>query len=210
MTEPTEAGRSSSSRAIGPGRAAALVAVLCVLYLAATFADVWYATSRSPGEAAEAAVVLGAAQYNGRPSPVLLRRLDHAAELYDSGVVEVVVVTGGSREGDVTTEAKAGYDHLRARGIPDEDLRLEVQGDSTYTSIAATARFLGREGIVDVILVTDAYHTRRVEMIAEEVGLEAEVSAVGDADLGSMVRETAAVAVGRVIGFRRLDNLKDL
>ncbi len=108
----------------------------------------------------------------------------------------LIVVTGGGQQGDRTTEAKAGYDYLRALGIPDEDLRLEVQGVSTYSSIAAAARFLRSEGIDDVILVTDAYHTRRVEMIASEVGLEAQVSPVGDAGFGPMIRETAAVAAG--------------
>ncbi len=188
-----------------PRRVVALIVVLSSLYVATTFVDIWYATRRSAGGDATAALVLGAAQYNGTPSPVLLRRLNEAAALYEAERVQVVVVTGGQQEGDITTEAKAGYDYLRRQGIPDADLRLEVNGDSTYTSMAAAARFLRREEIDDVILVTDAYHTRRVELIAEEVGLEAEVSAVGEADFGPMMRETVAVSVGRIVGFRRLD-----
>ncbi len=193
---------------IRPSRAIGLVTLLAFLYLATTFVDIWFATRRSAEGTAPAALVLGAAQYNGTPSPVLVRRLDEAALLYENERVQLVVVTGGQQEGDTTTEAKAGYDYLRGQGIPDDDLRLEVQGDSTYTSIAAAARFLRNEQISDVILVTDAYHTRRVELIAEEVGLTAEVSAVGEADLGPMIRETIAVSVGRVVGFRRLDSLK--
>ena len=193
---------------IRPSRAIGLVVLLTALYLATTFADIWLATRRTAEGTAPAALVLGAAQYNGTPSPVLLRRLDEAALLYEAERVELVVVTGGQQPGDSTTEAKAGYDYLRSVGIPDRDLRLEVQGDSTYTSMAAAARFLRDEQIADVILVTDAYHTRRVELIADEVGLTAEVSAVGEADLGPMVRETIAVAVGRVVGFRRLDSLR--
>jgi vancomycin permeability regulator SanA len=177
-------------------------------YIGATFVDIWFATRRSADGDASAALVLGAAQYNGTPSPVLVRRLDEAAALYESDRVQLIVVTGGQQEGDVTTEAKAGYDYLRQQGIPDGDLRLEVQGDSTYTSMAAAARFLRNEEIDDVILVTDAYHTRRVELIAGEVGLSAEVSAVGDADFDEMARETVAVSVGRVVGFRRLDRLR--
>ncbi len=188
-------------------RAITLVLVLLALYLIFTFVDIWFATQRSSEDAASAAVVLGAAQYDGSPSPVLLRRLDEAASLHDRDRVDLIVVTGGGQAGDRTTEAKAGYDYLRARGVPDEDLRLEVQGDSTYSSMAAAARFLRSEGVDDVVLVTDAYHTRRVEMIASEVGLEAQVSPVGSADFGPMIRETAAVAVGRLIGFRRLDAL---
>lgn len=192
---------------IRPARAALLVVLLFVGYVGATFVDIWFATRRSAEGEASAALVLGAAQYNGTPSPVLVRRLDEAADLYESDRVELVVVTGGQQEGDVTTEAKVGYDYLRKQGIPDSDLRLEVQGSSTYTSMAAAARFLRNEKIDDVILVTDAYHTRRVELIAGEVGLIAEVSAVGDADFSELLRETVAVSVGRVMGFRRLDRL---
>jgi len=192
---------------IRPSRAIALIVLLTFGYLLTTFADIWIATRRTAEGDASAALVLGAAQYNGTPSPVLVRRLNEALALYEDERVSLVVVTGGQREGDVTTEAKAGYDYLRDEGIPDEDLRLEVNGDSTYTSMAAAARFLRDEQIDDVILVTDAYHSRRVELIAEEVGLNAEVSAVGDADFGPMVRETIAVGVGRVTSFRRLDSL---
>ncbi len=194
---------------IRPSRAIGLVVLLSALYLLTTFADIWLATRRSAEGVAPAALVLGAAQYNGTPSPVLVRRLNEASALYDDDRVQLVVVTGGRQEGDITTEAKAGYDYLRQAGIPDDDLRLEVQGDSTYTSMAAAARFLRAEEISEVILVTDAYHTRRVELIAAEVGLTAEVSAVGDADFGPMIRETIAVSVGRVVGFRRLDSLRD-
>ena len=190
---------------LSPRRMIAIVIALTLLYGVSTFADIWYATKRTAEGNATAALVLGAAQYNGTPSPVLVRRLDKAASLYDEGRVQVIVVTGGQQEGDITTEAKAGYDYLRRQGIPDGDLRLEVKGDSTYTSMAAAARFLRSEEIDDVILVTDAYHTRRVELIAEEVGLVAEVSAVGAADVGPMMRETAAVSVGRLVSFRRLD-----
>jgi vancomycin permeability regulator SanA len=198
---------AGTSLRVTPLRAVALIVALSMLYMLFTFADIWFATQRSTEGMASAAVVLGAAQYDGTPSPVLLRRLDEAASLYDLERVGLIVVTGGGQQGDRTTEAKAGYDYLRALGIPDEDLRLEVQGVSTYSSIAAAARFLRSEGIDDVILVTDAYHTRRVEMIASEVGLEAQVSPVGDAGFSPMIRETAAVAAGRVIGFRRLDAL---
>ena len=145
---------------IRPSRAIGLVVLLSALYLVSTFADIWLATRRSAEGVAPAALVLGAAQYNGTPSPVLVRRLDEASALYNDERVALIVVTGGQQDGDTTTEAKAGYDYLRTVGIPDGDLRLEVQGDSTYTSMAAAARFLRAEEISEVILVTDAYHTR--------------------------------------------------
>ncbi len=189
-------------------RALGLVMGLVVLYLAATFLDVWLASRQQFSGSADAVVVLGAAQYNGTPSPVLQARLDHAAELYFDGLIGVVVVTGGNQEGDVTTEAKAGYDYLRlTAGIPDEALLLEVDGRSTYESLRATARFLERRQVNSVILVTDPYHARRSQLIAQEVGLEAEVSpTTSGASFDRLARETLAVAAGRIIGFRRLDN----
>lgn len=180
---------------------------LVALYLAATFLDVWLTSRREFTGDVSAAIVLGAAQYNGQPSPVLRGRLDHAAELYFDGTVDVLVVTGGNQEGDITTEAKAGYDYLRERaGVPDEQLRLEVDGKSTYESLAATARFLAREGITEVVIVTDPYHARRAQLVAEEVGLSSQVSPTeASSPLDRLFEETAAVAVGRVLGFRRLD-----
>jgi vancomycin permeability regulator SanA len=178
-------------------------------YMVVTFIDVWVASVRQSNETAPAAVVLGAAQYNGEPSDALRGRLDAAAELYGAGRVELIVVTGGGQAEDVTTEAKTGYDYLRqTAGVPDGDLRLEVQGSSTYESLAAASRFLRAEGIDKVLVVTDPYHSRRSQLIAEEVGLDASSYSTGGASsLDRLVRETLGVAVGRIIGFRRLDNV---
>ena len=183
--------------------------LLAIGYVAFTFVDVSVASLRQSDESAPAAVVLGAAQYNGEPSDALRGRLDAAADLYGAGRVELIVVTGGGQAADITTEAKASYDYLRqSAGVPDEDLRLEVQGSSTYQSLAAASRFLRAEGIDKVLVVTDPYHSRRSQLIAEEVGLAASVySTDGVNSLDRLVRETLGVAVGRIIGFRRLDNL---
>lgn len=191
-------------RLLGLGAVVALV----VLYLGATFVDVWLASRENYDGSADAVVVLGAAQYNGTPSPVLQARLDHAAELYFAGLVDLVVVTGGNQEGDVTTEAKAGYDYLRLTAeIPDEALLLEVDGRSTYESLRATARFLEQRSVGSVILVTDPYHAKRSLLIAGEVGLTAEVSpTTSGASFDRLAQETMAVAAGRIVGFRRLDN----
>ncbi|MFV0524272.1 MAG: YdcF family protein [Acidimicrobiales bacterium] len=196
-----------------PGRWIAATALFVVgTYILITFAQVWLASQATEVPATDpdvtAAVVLGAAQYNGEPSPVLRARLDRAAELYTEGRVGLVVVTGGRQPSDATTEAKTGYDYLRTAGVPDEDLRLEVQGASTYESLAATARFLPDEGVTEVVLVTDAYHARRASLVAEEVGLNPEVWLTdGSPTFGRLVHETVAVGVGRIITFRRLDLL---
>lgn len=196
-------------------RLTAGVAALLAFYFAVNFVDVWLA-SRADYEPvglrpdmARAAIVLGAAQYNGEPSPVLRGRLDEAAELFEAGQVDLVVVTGGGQEADITTEAKSGYDYLRQRSnIPDEQLRLEVQGSSTYESLAASARFLRREGVEEVVLVTDRFHAKRSILVAREVGLDPVVSLTSPGpSLHRLVRETAAVSVGRIVSFRRLQQL---
>jgi uncharacterized SAM-binding protein YcdF (DUF218 family) len=193
-----------------PLRVVGLLVVLAPLvYLGGSLLDVWWASRGDYGGDADAIVVLGAAQYDGRPSPVLRARLDHAVELYAEGRAPVIVLTGGARIGDRTTEAKAGYDYLRSRaGIPDEQLLLEVDGTSTYESLAASARFLASRGATEVILVSDPYHAKRVGLVAAEVGLDAHVSpTAGAAPLGRLVREATAVAAGRLLGFGRLDRL---
>jgi uncharacterized SAM-binding protein YcdF (DUF218 family) len=185
-----------------------------VAYLLLTFVQVYRASHRDGATGAakgefHAIVVLGAAQYDGRPSPVLQDRLDHALDLYEAELAPLIVLTGGRQEGDRFTEATAGYNYLRQQGVPDEALLKEVDGKSTWESLAASARFLLRDGNSDVIIVTDDYHAFRAEATAEDSGLSATVSP-SDSRLSSgsrtrqLLRETAAVAVGRIIGYDRL------
>lgn len=190
-------------------RLALVVVGLGLVYAAATTVQVWWMSRSDDRRPAEAIVVLGAAQYNGRPSPVLEARLDHALELWREGVAPLVVVTGGNQPGDLFTEATAAAAYLGARGVPDSAVRREVQGTSSYESLAATARFLRAEGVDDVVLVSDGLHAARIDAIADELGLDATVSPVPPTgtEWTRLARESAGVAVGRLIGFRRLDAL---
>ncbi|NLV55422.1 MAG: YdcF family protein [Acidimicrobiales bacterium] len=190
-------------------RGLGLVVLLLLAYVTVTFVQVWRASSRDDVHRADAIVVLGAAQYDGRPSPVLQARLSHGLDLYRMGLAPVIVVTGGRQAGDTYTEATSGYNWLVARGVPDDAIRKEVQGSTTYESLAATSRFLRDEGLDEVLLVTDGYHALRVAGIAREVGLRPHVTVVsaGGPTVGQLGRETAAVSMGRVISYRRLDNL---
>ena len=187
----------------------ALVAVAAlVLYLLVTLVQVVLASTRDGTSSADAIVVLGAAQYDCDPSPVLEQRLDHALELYEGGVASTIVVTGGKRDGDRCTEAEAGADHLRAAGVPDGDLLLEVQGRNSWESLAAAARILRERDLTHVVLVTDGYHALRVRAIADELGLDPSVSpSRAGGSVGEYLREAGAVAVGRVVGFDRLVDL---
>lgn len=184
---------------------AALVAVV-VLYLGVTFAQVWWASNQDDTSSASAIVVMGAAQWNGRPSPVLAARLDHAAELYEAGAAPVVVVTGGKQVGDAVTQGQTGYQYLRDKGMPDEAIKVEVDGTNSYEELSASALILRQADTgPDVLIVTDPYHAERVNAIANEVGLDAHVSPTdADTSLRGLLRETAAVAVGRIVGYRRL------
>lgn len=193
-------------------RGLALLALLVAGYLAVTAAQVWQASTRAANEAPDAAgaiIVLGAAQYDGRPSPALQQRLDHAAALYDAEVAPIIVVTGGNQPGDRFTEAAAAATYLVDHsGVPESAIRREVEGRNSYLQVAASARFLREEGIEDVVLVSHPLHARRLALIAAEVGLDGAVSATtGTRELSVAARETAAVAVGQVIGFRRLTEL---
>ena len=194
---------------------AALMAAV-VLYLAVTLFQVWRAARNDQARPAEAIVVFGTAQYNGVPSPVLAARLDHAIELYRKQLAPVIVVTGGNQPGDQFTEATASANYLIKRGVPDDDVLREVSGTSSWQSLAAAASFLEDRSIDDVLLVSDPFHSLRIRAMASELGLEGRSSPTrtspirGMSEARYMARETLAVAVGRVVGFRRQASIEDV
>jgi uncharacterized SAM-binding protein YcdF (DUF218 family) len=185
-----------------------------MLYLAVTFAQVYRAARRDDAQPAEAIVVFGTAQYDGEPSPVLAARLDHAIELYEAKLAPVVVVTGGNQPGDRFTEAAASAAYLLERGVPDEDVLREVSGTSSWQSLAAVSEFLAERDIKEVLLVSDPFHSLRISAMADELGLDAHASPTrsspisGLTEMQYMARETVAVALGRIIGFRRQANVE--
>jgi len=182
-----------------------VVVALAVVYLVVTFVQV-VSTSRVDDRGpSDAVVVLGAAQYNGKPSPVLRERLDHALALYHDGVAPQIVLTGGKQAGDRFTEAYAGYRYLTEHGVPAKDLLAVTDGSSTWDSLRAAERVLHKNGVQRVTLVSDSYHSRRVLGIADEVGLDATVSPSGASPtIPELLRETGLVAVGQVLGYGRL------
>lgn len=185
---------------------AGLVLAAVVLYLAVTFGQVWWASRQTTSASASAIVVMGAAQYNGRPSPVLKARLDHAVELYQAGRAPMVIVTGGKQPGDRVTQGLTGFDYLRERGVPEHDIKVEVQGTNSYEELSAASLIIAQAQMPPTaLLVSDPYHSLRISQIAEQVGLTPHLSSTDTAsNLRALARETAAVAVGRVVGYRRL------
>lgn len=193
----------------------AIVAVTTV-YFGATLWWVHTVGESDQRREVDAIVVLGAAQYDGRPSPQFAARLDHVVEVWRDGAAPLVVTTGGSRPGDRFTEAEAGRRYLVDRGVPESAI-VEVGGATSFESLSAVRTVLGdRLGeSARVLLVSDPFHSLRIRLIAQELGLTAYVSPTrsspvdGRAALWRELREASGVGLGRLIGFRRLERLID-
>jgi len=130
--------------------------------------------------AADAVVVLGAAQYDGRPSPVFRARLDHAIALWRDGRAPVLVMTGGRREGDRSTEAATARDYAVAQGVPVDAILMEDRGRSTQESLVAVAAILRARGAGPTLFVSDRMHMLRVLRIATDLGMDAHGSPATD------------------------------
>ena len=188
----------------------AVLGVVTFAYLAVTAGQVFLASRRDETRPVQAIVVFGAAQYDGRPSPVLEARLDHAASLYEDDYAELIAVTGGRQEGDRFTEATASANYLSRHGVPQEAILREVTGENSWESLASAAAFLKERGIYRVLLVSDPFHAARTEAMADELGLEAYSSSTrsspirGLDEVPHLAKETVAVAAGQLLGFRRL------
>jgi uncharacterized SAM-binding protein YcdF (DUF218 family) len=121
---------------------------------------------------ADSIVVLGAAQYDGRPSPVLRARLDHGIELWDQHLAKLLILTGGRGYGDTTTEAAVGRAYARRHGIPDSAILLEDQGRTTRESMLGVADILEKRRIKTAILVSDPFHMLRLSIIGRRFGMK--------------------------------------
>ena len=121
---------------------------------------------------ASAIVVLGAAQYVGRPSPVLRARLDHAIDLWRRNLAPLMIVTGGTGRGDTTSEAAVSQRYAVQRGVPASAILLETEGRTTSESMEGVAALMGRRSRRDVLLVSDPFHMLRLTILARRHGLE--------------------------------------
>jgi uncharacterized SAM-binding protein YcdF (DUF218 family) len=191
-------------------RVTIVVLLILLAFYLVTFVQVWGAADADDREKTEAIIVLGAAQYNGRPTDVFKARLDHAAALWHAGVAPTIVVTGGKQPGDEFTEAGAGADYLHELDVPDESILRETTGTSSWESLAASARFLQERGIQRVTLVSDPFHSLRIRLIAEELGFDASTSPTRSSPIDGAQEffrygtEAVRVAFGEVFGFGRL------
>jgi uncharacterized SAM-binding protein YcdF (DUF218 family) len=159
----------------------------------ATF-RIWDQGERDEQRSADAIVVLGAAEYDGRPSPVFRARLDHAVSLYRAGLAPVLVVTGGKAYGDRTTEAAVARDFAIAQGVPAAAILVEDRGRTTLESLRTVGQMLRDRGVGDVIFVSDRAHMLRVLRMARDQGLKSfgspTTTSPADADIVSRADAT--------------------
>lgn len=134
---------------------------------------IWDQGRQDERRPAGALVVLGAAQYDGRPSPVLAARLDHAVALFLTGDYHWFVVTGGKADGDRTTEAAVARAYALERGVPDDRILVEDRGRTTLESLRSVTEIVHAKGIADAVFVSDPQHMLRVLRMAADLGLTA-------------------------------------
>jgi uncharacterized SAM-binding protein YcdF (DUF218 family) len=153
------------------GRLLAGLLLAIFLVWAGSMAAVLVWSSIDQARPAESIVVLGAAQYDGKPSPVLRARLDHGIDLWNRGMGKVLVLTGGQGHGDTTSEAAVGRTYARKHGVPDTVILLESRGRTTRESMLGVAEILQSRRIRTAILVSDPFHMLRLSIIGRRFGL---------------------------------------
>lgn len=165
--------------------------------------------SQDESRPASAIAVLGAAEYNGAPSPVFKARLDHAFDLEDRGLAPLVITTGGSGGDPRFTEGAVGRDYLIQRGIAADKILADTQSDSTYENVQAIAQMLHARNAHDCIVVSDGFHLYRVKLIFRALGIQAYASPAPDSPIEAdsfqrtshSLRELVSVTLWH-LGFR--------
>jgi uncharacterized SAM-binding protein YcdF (DUF218 family) len=148
-----------------------LAAVFVVAFLAVTAVQVVHTASLEEIHPADAIVVFGAAEYSGRPSPVLRARLDHALDVFHRGVAPVVITTGGAAADPTFSEGGVGRDYLMRHGVPERSLIAETQGHDTAESAVRVGVIMRANGLHSCVAVSDAYHVFRIRKLLEHEGV---------------------------------------
>jgi uncharacterized SAM-binding protein YcdF (DUF218 family) len=145
------------------------IAVLCLVVWVSFVIAIIDAGRGDQSGPADAIVVLGAAQYEGRPSPVLRARLDHAISLWKAGLAPRMIVTGGRGVGDTTSEAAVGLRYLVQHGIPADSISMDTEGLTTSESMVAVRQLLGTKAYPSVLIVSDPFHMLRLAILARRL-----------------------------------------
>ena len=144
-----------------------LVVVVALLAWVITALQIVQTASLQELHPADAIVVFGAAEYSGRPSPVLRARLDHALDLFHRGVAPVVITTGGAASDPIFSEGGVGRDYLMRHGVPERSLIAETQGRDTAESAFRVAVIMRANGLHSCVAVSDEYHVFRIRKLLE-------------------------------------------
>ena len=162
---------AKAKRALVIARRVLTVIVVAMFVLwASSAAAVLVWSSRDEAQPAQVIVVLGAAQYAGKPSPVLRARLDHALDLWDRHLASLLILTGGTGAGDTTSEVAVGRNYARKHGVPDSAILVENEGRTTSESMRAVAGMLEVRGLQTALLVSDPFHMLRLRILARRFG----------------------------------------
>jgi uncharacterized SAM-binding protein YcdF (DUF218 family) len=172
------------------GRAAGILVLSVVLLWVMAIAVIVAAGAWTTEREADAILVLGAAQYNGRPSPVLRARLDHALDLHDRGLAPRLIFTGGVGVGDTLSEGEVSRRYAISHGVPDSLILVERQGVTSAQSVGAAAALMRANGMETAIIVSDAYHMMRVELLVRRAGIKPYRSPAPDAPIDRATRQT--------------------
>jgi uncharacterized SAM-binding protein YcdF (DUF218 family) len=148
-----------------------LILVLAAAFLALTAIQVAHTASMQEPHPADAIVIFGAAEYSGRPSPVLRARLDHALDLFHRGLAPVIITTGGAAADPIFSEGGVGRDYLMRHGVPERSLIAETQGRDTAESALRVGVIMRANGLHSCVAVSDAYHVFRIRKLLEREGL---------------------------------------
>jgi len=195
-------------------RIVSLLLVALVIYLAVSLVQVWLTSRQYKPHPAAAIVVMGAAQYNGVPSPDLQARLNEAVILFKKGYANLIVVTGGKEKGDLHTEAGTGATYLASQGIPSSDI-LQAGGNDTYENVADAVPLLKARNATTVLVTTDPFHEDRSMAISSSFGLTPSPTPTKTSPIKGwytvpyFLKEGVGVGLGRIIGFNHLEWLHD-
>lgn len=178
-----------------------LLLVIAVLAYPAWLAfRVWDQSHDDEVHTVDAIVVLGAAQYNGEPSPVLKARLDQATYLWNEDLADAVIVTGGKQEGDRFTEAQASHMYLEQQGVPAENIFEEAEGTTTYESLVRVKDIAEERDIDSVLLVSDPMHSERIKRMANDLGFQGAYTSPASYVNLNRSRETKVKEIVREVG----------
>ena len=167
MTEKDRSGKAKWIKAV----AVLLIAVLA--YLTITTISIVSFSKKDETRKADAAIVLGASVYDNSPSPVFRERINHAIDLYNDGYVDAIIMTGGTGEGNIRSEADIAREYAEQKGVPAEAIYKEEQSSITAENLENAKKIMDEENMETALIVSDPIHMKRAMLYAHDLGMTA-------------------------------------